>query len=212
MKLVPDLFSLSFVPLCAPFAQSVHHRSPSLQGSLQERAARHSVSSSTIYTRIPTRDPRTEPLFETKMCITPARVNINLSVLVQSEMEKNFFPLVKIPPLRGGDFRGMRASLLPAGAAVGAALPRACDHVSREFQLVGRRAYRAASHNRWRCVSGRCCSDPRRFESNALRLLSSAACPAGCTPILAICASAPACHSIADSRARFVHGSSPRCG
>ena len=30
--------------------------------------------------------------------------------------------------------------------------------------------------------------------------------------ILAICASAPACRSIADSRARFVHGSYPRCG
>ena len=29
-------------------------------------------------------------------------------VLVQSEMEKNIFPLVKIPPLRGGDFQGMR--------------------------------------------------------------------------------------------------------
>jgi len=28
-------------------------------------------------------------------------------VLVQSEMEKNFFLLVKIPPLRGGDFQGM---------------------------------------------------------------------------------------------------------
>lgn len=30
------------------------------------------------------------------------------SVLVQSEMEKKCFPLVKIPPLWGGDFRGMR--------------------------------------------------------------------------------------------------------
>jgi len=30
------------------------------------------------------------------------------SVLVQSEMEKNIFPLVKIQPLRGGDFLGMR--------------------------------------------------------------------------------------------------------
>jgi len=29
-------------------------------------------------------------------------------VLVQSEMEKNIFLLVKIPPLRGGDFQGMR--------------------------------------------------------------------------------------------------------
>jgi hypothetical protein len=29
------------------------------------------------------------------------------SVLVQSEMEKKFFPLVKIPPQRGGDFQGM---------------------------------------------------------------------------------------------------------
>ena len=29
-------------------------------------------------------------------------------VLVQSEMEKNIFPLVKIQPLRGGDFLGMR--------------------------------------------------------------------------------------------------------
>ena len=29
-------------------------------------------------------------------------------VLVQSEMEKKFFPLVKIPPLRGGDFQGRR--------------------------------------------------------------------------------------------------------
>ena len=29
-------------------------------------------------------------------------------VLVQSEMEKNVFPLVKIPPQRGGDFQGMR--------------------------------------------------------------------------------------------------------
>src|SRR5215468_6569608 len=75
--------------------------------------------------------------------------------------------------------------LLPAGAAVGVALPRACDHVSREFQPVGRRAYRAASHSRWRCASERCCSDPRRFESNARRLPWLAACPAGCTPILA---------------------------
>src|SRR5262245_24489940 len=31
-----------------------------------------------------------------------------VTVLVQSEMEKNIFPLVKIPPLRGGDFQGMR--------------------------------------------------------------------------------------------------------
>jgi hypothetical protein len=30
------------------------------------------------------------------------------AVLVQSEMEKKRFPLVKIPPLRGGDFQGMR--------------------------------------------------------------------------------------------------------
>ena len=30
------------------------------------------------------------------------------SVLVQPEMEKNFFLLVKIPPVRGGDFQGMR--------------------------------------------------------------------------------------------------------
>ena len=30
------------------------------------------------------------------------------SVLVQPEMEKNFFLLVKIPPLRGGEFQGMR--------------------------------------------------------------------------------------------------------
>jgi Lipocalin-like domain len=29
------------------------------------------------------------------------------TVLVQSEMEKKFFPLVKIPPQRGGDFRGI---------------------------------------------------------------------------------------------------------
>ena len=29
-------------------------------------------------------------------------------VLVQSEMEKNIFPLVKIQHLRGGDFLGMR--------------------------------------------------------------------------------------------------------
>src|SRR5271166_4033499 len=29
------------------------------------------------------------------------------NVLVQSEMEKNFFPLVKIPSLWGGDFQGM---------------------------------------------------------------------------------------------------------
>jgi hypothetical protein len=28
-------------------------------------------------------------------------------VLVQSEMEKRRFPLVKNPPLRGGDFQGM---------------------------------------------------------------------------------------------------------
>ncbi len=34
--------------------------------------------------------------------------------------------------------------LLPAGVAVGAALPRACDPVWREFPPVGRRAYRAA--------------------------------------------------------------------
>jgi hypothetical protein len=98
--------------------------------------------------------------------------------------------------------------LLPAGAAVGVALPQACDHVSREFQPVGRRAYRAVSHSRWRCASVRCCSAPRRFESNARRLPWLAVCPAGGTPILAICASAPACHSIADSRATFVHGSS----
>ena len=32
----------------------------------------------------------------------------DVAVLVQSEMEKNIFPLVKIPPLRGGDFQGMR--------------------------------------------------------------------------------------------------------
>lgn len=30
-----------------------------------------------------------------------------VDVLVQSEMEKNFFPLVKIPSLWGGDFQGM---------------------------------------------------------------------------------------------------------
>src|SRR5215467_3475022 len=35
-------------------------------------------------------------------------VEAGVPVLVQSEMEKNIFPLVKIPPLRGGDFQGMR--------------------------------------------------------------------------------------------------------
>ncbi len=36
------------------------------------------------------------------------RAIVHLYVLVQSEMEKNIFPLVKIPPLRGGDFQGTR--------------------------------------------------------------------------------------------------------
>jgi hypothetical protein len=37
-------------------------------------------------------------------------------VLVQPELEKRRFPLVKVPPLRGGDFQGMgvyRPMLLP---------------------------------------------------------------------------------------------------
>jgi hypothetical protein len=38
---------------------------------------------------------------------SPSRY-VYLRVLVQSEMEKKFFPLVKIPPLRGGDFQGRR--------------------------------------------------------------------------------------------------------
>ena len=45
----------------------------------------------------------------TKMvCWGQGKVGHPATVLVQSEMEKRFFPLVQIPPLRGGDFQGMR--------------------------------------------------------------------------------------------------------
>src|ERR1700676_5119554 len=40
----------------------------------------------------------------------PARtapIIVGVSVLVQPELEKRRFPLVKVPPLRGGDFQGM---------------------------------------------------------------------------------------------------------
>ena len=36
------------------------------------------------------------------------RGRLGPTVLVQSEMEKNIFPLVKIPSLWDGDFQGMR--------------------------------------------------------------------------------------------------------
>jgi hypothetical protein len=34
---------------------------------------------------------------------------VGMFVLAQPEMEKRRFPLVKIPPLRGGDFQGMES-------------------------------------------------------------------------------------------------------
>ena len=69
----------------------------------------------------------------------------------------------------------------------------------------------SASHSQWRCASVRCCSDRRKLESSAAHLPLSAVCRAGCTAILAICASAPAFRSIADSKARFARASCRRC-
>jgi hypothetical protein len=40
--------------------------------------------------------------------VTEELPRATLLVLVQSEMEKNIFPLVNIPPVRGGDFQDTR--------------------------------------------------------------------------------------------------------
>jgi len=96
-------------------------------------------------------------------------------------------------------FENLQAILPHAGVAAGCARVPACDRVRRESRPDVRRAYRAASHNRWRCASARCCSDPRRFESSAAHLPCQR-CAGRMHSDFRICASAPACRWIADSK------------
>ena len=64
-----------------------------------------------------------------------------------------------------------------------------------QLAIVGRtalagvqRAYRSASHIRRHCAIVRCCSDPRRIESNAPRLFRQWRARLACIPTSAICA------------------------
>jgi hypothetical protein len=52
-----------------------------------------------------------------------------------------------------------------AGGVVAAYEPiPTCDRGPRESQPVVPPAYPVASHSRWRCAAGRCCSDSRKFQ------------------------------------------------